>query len=243
MNPQENPPLDDAAFRARLDRAMQRHAATQPAYWPVGYIAEAEQLRTQLTTARKELAALNGKLGERGGTIFELAQENARIRSLHHTPYVDAEHQGGNCVDVLMAQAAEIARLTAELVTAREELVKRDADRPTTADCSECGLSWSFRCCPDCGAPARVSSPEPEGPSQPDARIDQQTTSDPRVWREGDPAPEDGPDVIDDAGAVWQYEGDGIWACHAQRAACEWSELFEQTNTLTEVRTTALDAS
>jgi hypothetical protein len=39
------------------------------------------RLRAELATARKELAALNGKLGERGGTIFELSQENARLRA------------------------------------------------------------------------------------------------------------------------------------------------------------------
>jgi hypothetical protein len=67
---------------------------------------ENDRLRVELATAREEMAALNGKLGERGGTIFELSQENARLRT---------------------AQPASVTELTGRLAAAEAKLAVYEA--------------------------------------------------------------------------------------------------------------------
>lgn len=109
---------------------------------------ELEMLAGRLRKAGRVLIDTNAELGRENK---DLEAENARLREAlgllrpaHHTPYVDEDHQGGNCVDVLMhalsrAHRAENAATSAvslleTLAEAHASIVMDDAGDSAAQD-------------------------------------------------------------------------------------------------------------
>jgi hypothetical protein len=144
----------DTIERKRIAESHLRMAEVDEAYIDVNQRREsAERERDAAMAARDkaraELAALNGKLGERGGTIFELAQENARLREdleslKRHEWFVGkaAESRAARTVDelteLLVATSAEWDDNTGDDETSRpylEHLARAVASwRPVPAE-------------------------------------------------------------------------------------------------------------
>lgn len=97
--------MDDAELReftARVlhDAATGRIAPDPDDPTPYGRMAEAV-IAEVLPSFRDEIA--------------RLAKALDLLRPAHHIPYVDEDHQGGNCADMLMALLAENFRLKREV--------------------------------------------------------------------------------------------------------------------------------
>jgi hypothetical protein len=83
-------------------------------------------------TARE--AYLEARVGELHNEIGQLRQALDSLRSAHHTPYVDEDHQGSNCVDLILSLLSEKVRVERERDQARLDMAGVEGERDAADD-------------------------------------------------------------------------------------------------------------
>lgn len=83
--------------------------------------------RRQLRATADRADAAEAKLATLGANLAEAREELEIARLPHEAPYVDPEHQGGNCIDVIMQKIGETLTAERERDEARAKLAEEQA--------------------------------------------------------------------------------------------------------------------